>query len=170
MSFDLEIIDTFSLKVFAFDPTPKSIEWVNKNRSTLPLEFNMQPYGLAAKDGEVCFSPPENPDHVSYKMTVGQSSASASLLPVKRLSTIMADLGHKKIDLLKMDIEGAEYEVIEDMLGGSVRPRQILVEFHHRFPNIGAEKTNSAVRALREAGYELFAVSLSNEEYGFILK
>lgn len=35
-------------------------------------------------------------------------------IPVKKLSTIMDELNHQKTEILKMDIEGAEYDVIED--------------------------------------------------------
>ena len=37
-------------------------------------------------------------------------------VPVSRLSTIMSELGHERLDVLKMDIEGAEYAVLDDML------------------------------------------------------
>ena len=33
-----------------------------------------------------------------------------------------------------MDIEGAEYDVIDDILNSNIRIHQILVELHHRFP------------------------------------
>jgi len=39
-----------------------------------------------------------------------------------------------------MDIEGAEYEVIDDLIASGIRPKQILVEFHHRFKNVGVKK------------------------------
>ena len=35
---------------------------------------------------------------------------------VKKLRSIMNELGHTKIDLLKMNIEGSECDVIDDML------------------------------------------------------
>jgi Methyltransferase FkbM domain len=80
----------------------------------------------------------------------------------------MAELGHAHIDLLKMDIEGAEYAVIDDLVDSNIRPAQILVEFHHRMPGIGPERTRHAVLQLRRAGFGLFAVSPSGEEYSFI--
>jgi hypothetical protein len=42
---------------------------------------------------------------------------------------------------MKMDIEGAEYEVLDGLLSSPIKPTQLLVEFHHRFPGIGLEKT-----------------------------
>ena len=42
---------------------------------------------------------------------------------------------------MKMDIEGAEYDVINNLIETSVRPKQILVEFHHRFEGVELYKT-----------------------------
>ena len=80
----------------------------------------------------------------------------------------MQDLGHDHIDLLKVDIEGAEYEVIEDFLASQVDVKQVLIEFHHRFPEIGLDQTRQAVAALRAAGYQLFYISSTGQELGFI--
>jgi Methyltransferase FkbM domain len=49
-------------------------------------------------------------------------------LPVKRLATIMKELGHTRLDVLKMDIEGDEYDVLRDI--ADIPIRQILVEMH----------------------------------------
>ena len=80
----------------------------------------------------------------------------------------MRELAHEAIDILKMDIEGAEYRVIDDMLRAGIHPTQILVEFHHRHPGAGASMTKAAVAALRSHSYEVFWSSESGEEYCFI--
>ena len=43
----------------------------------------------------------------------------------------MRELGRDHIDVLKMDIEGSEYGVLEDVLYLDIR--QLLVEVHQRF-------------------------------------
>src|SRR5512140_3346052 len=57
ISFDLGIIQRFGATVHAFDPTPRSIEWVK--RQQLPPQFILHPYGIASYDGEATFHPPE---------------------------------------------------------------------------------------------------------------
>lgn len=166
-SFDIGMIDKFGVKIHAFDPTPKSIEWVK--RQGFPAGFLMHEYGIASFDGNVRFNPPENADQVSHTLLDKPSTeARAIVVPVKRLTTIMKELGHNKIDILKMDIEGAEYDVVDDLLKSEIRPQQLLVEFHHRFPNVGAEKSKDAIRKLKSSGYRLVSVSSTNEEFGFI--
>jgi FkbM family methyltransferase len=166
ISFDLEMIRRFGAIVHAFDPTPRAIEWI-KARS-LPEKFVFHPYGVAAKDGVRKFNPPTNPHHVSHSILNRDSPLPAIELPVYRLSAILLMLGHTKIDLLKMDIEGAEYEVIDDLVDSGISVRQLLVEFHHRWPQVGLDKTRQALKKLDEAGFKLFSVSPTGEEYGFL--
>ena len=67
-----------------------------------------------------------------------------------------------------MDIEGAEYEVITSLCHSHLRPSQLLVAFHHRFPGIGNERSTIAIEQLREAGYQLHDISDSNERFSFV--
>jgi FkbM family methyltransferase len=167
VSFDLALIERFGSQVQAFDPTPRSIEWLHSQ--TVPPGFVFHAYGVAEFDGNCSFVPPENPAHVSHSMVARESSRPAIEVPVHRLGTILKILGHEHIDLLKMDIEGAEYGVLADMLACGVPVKQLLVEFHHRWPQLGIEKTKQAIRALNAAGYRIFSVSPSGEEYGFLM-
>jgi FkbM family methyltransferase len=167
VSFDIGLIEAFDLVVHAFDPTPRSIRWVGDQK--LPQGFVMHTVGIAPFDGKASFCPPANPKHVSHTMLERASRSQGVIeLEVRTLSTIMAGLGHDHLDVLKMDVEGAEYDVIDDIASSSIRPTQILVEFHHRFPEVEIESTRSAVATLRSKGYRLFYVSPRGEEMCFV--
>jgi FkbM family methyltransferase len=168
VSFDCALISKCGCQVWAFDPTPKSQAWVSGR--SLPREFHFAPVGVSATDGEVTFYPPANSEYVSYSVAPSRDQTREPIVaPVRRLSTLMAENGHSHIDVLKMDIEGFEYGVIEDLLAGTTRPQHLLVEFHHGLYGIGREKTVKAVAALRHAGYRLFYLSVTGREYGFFL-
>ena len=126
ISFDLALIENTGCKVYAFDPTPKSLAWIKQQK--LPEGFQFFEYGLSDKDGTLTFEPPPNPNWVSYK----ESEKGTIVLPVKCLSTIKAELGHvnKQIDFLKLDIEGSEFSVINDILANNLHPVQMSVGFH----------------------------------------
>lgn len=167
ISFDLELIRRFGTTVHAFDPTPRSIAWVQSQE--LPESFVFHDYGVGSHDGSVLFHPPENSNFVSYSVfRRGTVTAPAVEAPVSRLATIMKKLGHAKIDVLKMDIEGAEYEVLSDLLASGVAVRQLLVEFHHRWKDVGLDRTRSAIQDLNRAGFRIFHVSAAGEEYSFL--
>ena len=53
VSFDLDIIEKYGCKVFAFDPTPKSVNWVYKNVSN--KNFNFSPIGISNEKGTKLF-------------------------------------------------------------------------------------------------------------------
>lgn len=166
ISFDLALIEQFKITIHAFDPTPKSITWIREQH--LSDNFILHEYGLADFDGETLFNPPQNPNHVSHTILDRPSTKErAIVVSMRKLETIMQNLGHHHIDVLKMDIEGAEYQVIQDLVKSSIRPTQILVEFHHRFSNVGLNKTETAISQLNEIGYCLFSVSDSGEEFCF---
>jgi FkbM family methyltransferase len=167
VSFDLALIERFGVTVHAFDPTPRSIAWIGAQR--LPDQFVFHNFGVADVDGRMMLYPPKRADHVSFSAVARASTASLGAeFQVFKLATIMRMLGHEHLDLLKMDIEGAEYGVIDSILETQVEVRQLLVEFHHRLPGIGARRTDVSVRRLRDAGFGLFHMSDSGEEYSFI--
>ena len=169
VSFDLGLIEKYGCAVHAFDPTPKSIQWVKLQK--LPDKFMLHEYGLAAHDGTVKFFPPENAEHVSHTVLERPGREEGAFeVPVKRLATIMKELGHDRIDILKMDIEGAEYDVLDDMIASNIRPQQVLVEFHHQFKDVHAKRTKVAIKMLNKAGYALFYISGSKRELSFILR
>jgi FkbM family methyltransferase len=167
ISFDLSIVSHFGCTVHAFDPAPRSIEWA-KTQET-PVEWIFHQYGLADVDGSITLYPPDDPTWVADTVYAGQYSTSKGVkCPVYRIKTIMKMLGHSRIDLLKMNIEGAEYSAISDLLKSDVPVKQLLISFHHRFKEVGVEKTISAIRALNEAGYKTCHISYNGEEVCFL--
>lgn len=167
ISFDLELIKKTGAFIHAFDPTPGSAEWLKAQE--LPEKFMFEMVGIAAEDGEADFYPPENPNYISHTLIKGTGKRGIPFkAKMERLSTIMKRLGHDHIDLLKMDVEGAEYEVIENILQEGISIRQIAVEFHHRFKSFHPFKTKRAVKMLRDKGYKVFSVSANGEEVGFV--
>jgi len=62
ISFDLALIEKYDSTIYAFDPTPRSADWINQQK--LPKQFIFEDIGVAAHDGLVEFFPPENPDYI----------------------------------------------------------------------------------------------------------
>ena len=66
-----------------------------------------------------------------------------------------------------MDIEGAEYDVIDNLKDQEVEINQILIEFHHMYKGISLEDTRSAIDKLNSLGFELFHISDRTYEFSF---
>ena len=167
ITFDLAAIERYAASVHAFDPTPRCLKWIE--RQTLPPQFQFHAIGLSDTDGEMEFFAPEVTEHVSFSAAPAKKSDPmlAVRAPVKRLKTIIAELGTPVPDVLKMDVEGFEYGVIADLLASDIRPAQLLIEFHHYMYGISTERTRQAVADLQAAGYAIFYVSDGGHEYGF---
>jgi len=164
---DVSFDQDYRAEVHAFDPTPRALAWIEAQ--ALPVAFQFHPIGIGARDGIAAFYPPAAEGHVSFSSAPANDQAGVPVqAAVRRLETIMADLGHDAIDVLKMDIEGFEYEVIDDILASPVRPLFLLVEFHHGMYQATDDDTRAAVAALRADGYGLFYVSAAGREYGFV--
>lgn len=168
ISFDRAIIKKHGCKVFAFDPTPKSIEWIGEQK--LPASFRYYSYGISKKTGNDKFFLPENPRGVSGSLVIHDDVDERKFIevPMKSFADIAREFDHRHIDVLKMDIEGAEYDIIKSILKSPVTIDQILIEFHDRFFSEKENKSKMVVETLQKFGYEIYAASISYEEVSFI--
>ena len=171
INFDLALIEKYGVEVFAFDPTPNSVDMLDASR--LPENFHFHPWAVTAGDGTLKFYPRLRKDgtksDVMFTMIPEEKTKDDVIeVPAYCLSTIVDKLGHRHIDLLKMDIEGAEYEVLDSLLDSPVLPTQLLVEFHHRFVENGLDRTYRLIERLRSAGYGIFAISEIGREVSFL--
>lgn len=103
-TFDLSIINKFNCTVYGFDPTPKVVSSLESSR--IPDKFQFHPLAISDRDGFETFYPPENPEHISHSNIPTSDNDVGIKVRCAQLSTICKNLGHEKIDLLKMDVEG----------------------------------------------------------------
>ena len=89
-------------------------------------------------------------------------------LSVRSLSSIASEFQHDQLDILKMDIEGSEYGVLENIESWGISVKLLLIEFHHRFDSISVSKTASAITCLQNNGFTPYWLSDSGEEFGFV--
>lgn len=84
-------------------------------------------------DEDVKFFKPLNTTHVSYSLSnfLFKYDQDAEYVKVKTITIkkIMQLNNIKKLPLLKLDIEGAEIEVLEQLMKNNIYPNQILIDF-----------------------------------------
>jgi len=87
---------------------------------------------------------------------VGNSSIFKRGQAVEVPAILLSDLVTKEVDLLKIDIEGAETEVMEDLFqsGKLTMIRQIILEYHHYYYSTD-ESLSAILSGLTEAGFGL---------------
>ena len=168
VSFDLQLIEKTQCNVYGFDPTPKSIEWLAEQ--SLPGNYAFFPYGIALETGEVRFFLPKNENHVSgslMQMDYVDTHTTVDV-PVKSMHDIVKDVDAMRVKAVKMDIEGAEYEVMPSVLMALPNLAQIAVEIHERFVDGGISNTQKMIAQIEQYGFQLAAISDSLEELTFI--
>lgn len=137
ISFDLRLIEQFGCHVHTFDPTPRAIAHVQgvlkksaaSERFALASHLHFRPFGVHAEDGPQRFYEPSNPSHVSHSAENLQQTDRYFVAECKTIRTLMRELGHTRIDLLKLDIEGAEHAVIPNLIADGIRPQVLCIEF-----------------------------------------
>ena len=116
--------------------------------------FHFLPLGLAGAAGALQLA---NPIHAAEGSYYSAPRGEASIeVPCVDLKSLMERNQHRQVDLLKLDIEGAEYGVIDQVISCQIPVRQILVEFHDGLlPGVRHRQTWRAMAQLLRRGYKL---------------
>jgi FkbM family methyltransferase len=153
ITFDLGLIERFNCQVFAFDPTPRAIRHVEEIGSV--ENFHFLALGLWSSSEELRFYVPKDPSHVSHSVTNLQDTEDYFVAKCDSVDGIMTNLGHQKLDLLKLDIEGAEHKVTASFLQKNIFPKVICIEFDQ--PDTIFRMLKTHIR-LHNKGYKLLYV------------
>ncbi len=153
ISFDLELIRRYGVSVRAFDPVE---------------DFGRQAEAAAAGEPRFTFvhaaiTSREGPVRMQVHHQQGSRSVSAAGLydshtwveaPGRTLPSLMRELGDERIDLLKLDVEGAEYELLPTLDLRGLGVRVFATQLHHTGTVADARML---VGGLKAQGYRLVA-------------
>ena len=180
ISFDLAIQSKFGCTVEIYDPTDRAQKhfeevqnYYNPNFPGFsgniqkdyefwiaPLnpnfaKINFNNFGLASTDSTMKFYKQSNPDYVSQSVLPNMYGTEYTIANMKRLQTVIREKGFKQIDLLKLDIEGAELQVLESMLEDEIYPRVLCIEFDYYLKGKDIGETAEIIKKLFAVGYKL---------------
>lgn len=157
ISFDLELIKKYNCTVVGLDPTPRAIDYVIKHTKTIQNYF-FHGIGLWDEKTTLKFYEPKNKEHISHSFLNLQKTESYIEVEVDTLLNIMDMHNHKKIDLIKIDVEGSEYRILNYILENKIDIKIICVEFdelHHPFDSNFNTRIQKYVNLLYNNNYEL---------------
>lgn len=165
ISFDVDFASEYNATVVLYDPTPRAIkhfEVVSENfgnKSTIdyvpggdqPVEvydlsnlseknFIYKEYALWNEETKVKFFAPTNPNHVSHSILNYQRNYDMTDDDYIEVNTIKLSEEIKKLEkfpsIIKLDIEAAVLEVLEDLFSENIFAEQICLEYdEHHNPN-----------------------------------
>lgn len=194
ISFDLAIQSKFGCQVHLIDPTDRAIRHVEEVKlfyttgsaafsgdiqkdyrpyiKDLKPDFSkihMHAVGLWDKSETLKFYKQTNPKYVSQTLIPEMFGQEYTSVPVVRLGTLLDQIGLKgrQIALLKMDIEGAEIEVLESLIEDQIYPQLLCVEFDYLLKGRDKTKrTETVIDRLCGLGYKI----ISNEKWNVVFE
>jgi FkbM family methyltransferase len=163
----LMMIDRFGAVAYCVDPTRKHAPALRKLEAAYPGRFHYLPAAICASNGTLTFH--ESVQNESGSLLTDHTnvvSDSVRSYDVEGLTpaALFARLGVTEVAFLKLDIEGAEYELLGNMDLADLRVcKQVFVEFHHHAVKAFSQKdTKMIAERFRNAGFVPYSVDDHN--------
>lgn len=144
-------------RIICFEPNPVSFMFLNKNIKDNNLKnVELFQYAIGGKDGDVNFSVGDIENSASPGASIYRTKNSNTTIisvPIRRLSPFIRE----RVDLLKLDIEGAEGETLNELINSNAikNVQEVWIEYH--FDASPEEYPAKKVRdMLEKTGFFLF--------------
>lgn len=156
---DGAMVGAYGTTHFGFDPTPRSVSFYVANPERLPPGFSFHPLGLGVRDGLLEMElPTGNIDSYVPASLLAPAGRRRVRVPVFALSTLLRVVGVEWMDVLKVDVEGAEGDVIQSWVDSGYSPPadQVLMETHARFHGDDPTFVPRLIENMQTLGFRLF--------------
>jgi FkbM family methyltransferase len=148
VSFDLELIRRVGCEVHSFDPTSGAAEHVAGIEEP---RFVFHPVAVWLYDGVIEMFVAADPGNMALSAVNLQNTRRSVTVPCRTMETIRRELGHAHIDLVKLTIDGGEYELVPTLDLEGWRTRVLVVALHHNEP---ARRASELIGDLHERGFD----------------
>jgi FkbM family methyltransferase len=152
-------------KIYTIEPDENNLQILEDNLALNNINMvEVIPWALASKKGlRDFYVSADSHNHGLFKVLVPKISQTKKI-KVFSLADFLQVYNLKQISLLKLDIEGAEYEVLANFSQWS-KIKAIVMEYHE----FGEHRHQQLVRILEEAGYQVkVKFSKFEKSLGFI--
>lgn len=127
-----------------FEPDPQISRVLRKNLATFAANFQVDEVAIGAKES-VGYFQPDGTD--SGQIVLSGPSHTTSAVQIKRLPPYL----QRSVSLLKIDIEGAEYETIWDIRDSLKSVERVFIECHANLEQ--PQRYGSLIAILQECGF-----------------
>jgi FkbM family methyltransferase len=164
-AFSRRVASQFGCHAFAVEASPDLFAKIEE--SPLIRKYN---YAVAGNDGVVAFYESTNPE--AGNIVAPKSNATGNEFNVKArgFASLLAEIRLEEIDLLKVDIEGAEIQLFDNVETRDLaRVKQLTIEFHDSvpIPNVSTEDVERIIAKIVAAGFRGGAMGARNSDWLF---
>jgi FkbM family methyltransferase len=131
ISFDLALIRRFGLTVRAVEPVESYVELARARAADVP-GFSIRRAALAPYDGPLRMQVTHDPRSESVSAAkLYESNQFLEQVPGRTLPSLLAEMGDERVELLKIDVEGSEYDLVPTLDLDGLGVRVLAVQLHH---------------------------------------
>jgi FkbM family methyltransferase len=147
--FASDIHEKYGCLVYVFEPDIRFFTQCKKRFSS-NSKVRVFNYGLSSRNAELVLS--DDADGSSFSNFEGNNKG--NLAKVRKLSEVIEELDIKSVDLLKVNIEGDEYPLLNHIIAEGLLPQiqNIQVQFHEFIKD--AEKKRSSILSEMEKTHQ----------------
>ncbi len=144
--------------ILAVEPDSGNLQLLRRNTASLPM-LEVVPAALSDRDGEAVFEAAESNTGHLRGAPGHPATARAATVRCRRLVDLLPPEWEMDYTWVKLDIEGAEYDVLRDMLHAGRLPAVLSIEIHDYLGSDG----QGLVGELEAVGYEVEVPDPGNE-------
>jgi FkbM family methyltransferase len=168
--FSLYMINAFGVKSYAVDPTRKHGDSLRKLEEQYKNRLSYLPLAISAKDSTLTFHESKTNESGSIlerHLNIQRDETVSYTVESLSIKSLLNRIHAKEIEILKLDLEGAEYELLSQVQIDELCPiKQMFVEFHHHAVDLFSEKdTLNLVEKIKKFGFK--SISLDDHNYLF---
>ena len=167
--FSMHMIKRFNLKSIGIDPTKKHFNSLKKLEGNTGGKFKHYDLAISVNTGEILFNESESNESgsiLSEHKNVRKDKIKTYSVKTFSLADLPLYLDIDEIKYLKLDVEGAEYEIIKNLKKEDLdKYNQIFIEFHHHCTDYSVKDTLDSVRKMTALGFK--KLTLNNHDYLF---
>jgi len=130
VSFDIELVHRYGATVRAVDPVQAYEDGALKEAAGDP-RFSFRVVALALRDGPIRMQPHHERSSGSLSAAGLYETQEWAEVPGLTLTTLMREFGDDHINLLKLDLEGLEYELVPTLDLVALGVRVFALQLHH---------------------------------------
>ena len=130
ISFDVALLDRGAARVRSFEPN-SSFEAEGRREAAGRAGWSWHTMAITQVDGPLAMHVAEDPSHGALSAADLQRQARTVTVPGRSIASLMAEWDEGRIDLLKLDLEGIEFDLIPTLDLRGLGVRILAIEVHH---------------------------------------